>query len=799
MNDVKERELKWQKYWEENKIHEVDILNAKNPFYNLMMFPYPSAEGLHMGNVFAYIGADIYGRYKKLNGYDVFEPMGFDAFGIHSENFAIKIGVHPAELIPKNIENFRENQLKKLGVMFDWRHQVDTTNPNYYQWTQWIFLKLYEAGLAYKRKAPVNWCGSCKTVLANEQVEGGLCERCKSIIEKRDTEQWFFKITDYAERLLNNLDWIDWSETTKTAQRRWIGKSVGLEMDFQIVDSQEKIRVYTTRPDTIFGATYMVIAPEHPLLNEIITEEYQDEAFKYIEEAKRKTNIDRESVDKEKTGVFTGSYAINPASGKEIPIWISDYVLMIYGTGAIMAVPAHDQRDLDFANKYNLDVIEVIKGPEFDRNFAYTEPGKLVNSGQFDGQLNTEAMTEMNEWLKEKANGLEKVNYRLHDWCISRQRYWGPPIPIIYCDACGTVPVPEEELPVLLPEVEDFRPKGEGTSPLANIAEFVNTTCPKCNQPAKRETDVMDNFLDSAWYFFRYPCTDFNDRAFDKEVVDKWLPVDMYIGGNEHAVLHLMYTRFITMVFKDLGFINFEEPFHKFRAHGIITKDGHKMSKSKGNVVNPDEYIDYYGADAMRFYLMFLGPYQEGGDFSDSGIKGAKRFIDRVYNYYDQVVYQEEEINQELINLINETVKDVTNDVEELKYNTAIAKIRVLFNYIEKEDIKDREVLATCLKLLAIFIPHTAEELWHKLDYQESIFAAQWPKYDETKIVRETFEMVVQVNGKVRGKATVDSNISKEAMEKEALKIDNVQKFIADKEVLKIIIIQNKLVNIVVK
>ncbi len=788
-------EKKWQAEWEKSNLHQVDLENAKNPFYNLMMFPYPSAEGLHFGNVFAYIGSDIYGRYKKLNGYDVFEPMGFDAFGIHSENYAIKIGVHPAELIPKNIENFRENQLKKLGAIFDWNHQVDTTDPNYYKWTQWIFVQLFNGGLAYRKKSPVNWCPSCLTVLANEQVEGGSCERCKSIVEKKETEQWFFKITDYSEKLLNNLDWIDWSETTKTAQKRWIGKSNGAELLFKF-ENGESLIVYTTRPDTIFGATYMVIAPEHPILKKIVKDEYKEAVFAYVKEAERKTTIDRESLEKEKTGVFTGAYVINPATNQKIPVWISDYVLMAYGTGAIMAVPAHDQRDYDFAKKYQLPIIEVIKSETGIEKEAYTEEGIMVNSGNFNGLASEQAIEKITDWLVKEKGAERKTNYRLHDWCISRQRYWGPPIPIVYCEKCGIVA--EKNLPVLLPEVEDFRPKGEGTSPLSKVADFVNTICPKCGLPAKRETDVMDNFLDSAWYFLRYPCTEFNDKAFDQERLDKWLPVDMYIGGNEHAVLHLMYTRFLTMALKDFGLLNFEEPFKKFRAHGIITKDGFKMSKSKGNVVNPDDYLNDYGADVLRMYIMFLGPYQEGGDFSDSGINGIKRFLEKVYSYYQEVNPNNQE-DSALLNIVHKTIKEVTEDIEALKYNTAIAKIRILFNYITKEEIKNKTSLETFAILIAVFTPHLAEELWQMLGHNESIFKTKWPTYNQSLIREEKYEMIVQVNGKIRSKVEMDIDLDEKEMERIAFEQDNVKKNIEKKKIIKVITVKNKLVNIVVK
>ncbi len=665
-------EKKWQKIWQKKKTFQIDLKKAKKPYYNLMMFPYPSAEGLHVGNAYAFTGSDIHGRFRRLQGFDVFEPMGFDAFGIHSENFAIKKGIHPRILIDKSTDNFRK-QLKNLGCLFDWRYEINTSKLNYYKWTQWLFLQLFKLGLAYRKKAPVDWCPSCKTVLADEQVVGGKCERCDSQVIQKQTEQWFFKITKYAEKLLKNLGWIDWSERTKIAQRNWIGKSEGAILGFRVIGFKSSIEVFTTRPDTLFGCTYLVVAPEYPLIEKLKDKiaNYQ-EVKKYIDGSKKKTELERTELEKEKTGVeLKGIKAINPASNKEIPIFVADYVLANYGTGAIMAVPAHDQRDFEFAKKYNLAIKEVIS-PDFPRREfpilekAYEGDGFLVESGKFTGMKSEKAKWEITKFVE----GKNTINYHLRDWLISRQRYWGPPIPIIYCEKCGIQPVPEKDLPVELPYIKNFRPEGGGKSPLATIKKFVNTKCPKCKDSAKRETDVSDTFLDSSWYFLRYPSANLNRKPFDKVLVKKWLPVDMYIGGQEHAVLHLLYTRFITMVLKDSGFLDFEEPFKKFRAHGLLTKEGTKMSKSKGNVVNPDEYYKKYGADTLRMYLMFIGPFSEGGDWQDKGIIGIRRFLERVWELENRTKKGIQ--NNNLNILVNRTIKKVTEDLNYLRYNTAI-------------------------------------------------------------------------------------------------------------------------------
>jgi len=837
-------ESKWRKYWEVRKLYQVDLENAKKPFYNLMMFPYPSSEGLHVGNVYAFTGSDIYGRFKMMQGYDVFEPMGFDAFGMHSENYAITKRIPPQELVPKNIHHFKEGQLKKIGAMFDWSCEVNTTDPKYYKWTQWIFIQLYKNGLAYKKKAPVNWCPSCKTVLADEQVINGRCERCETEVVKKETEQWFFRITKYAKRLLQNLDWVDWSRITKEAQREWIGKSEGALIKFKVQSSRRRhsgfgasatklkvknkenekgkveIEVFTTRPDTLFGATYMVLAPEHPLVKKITTKDKKKEVDKYIEDSKKKTEVERTSRRKEKTGIFTGSYAINPVNDRKIPIWVSDYVLMSYGAGAIMAVPAHDERDWEFAKKFELPIIGVVREPKIRRSSinknvnldidisesqgkAYEGEGILVNSGKFNGMKSEEARGEIVKWLAEKGLAQKKVNFRLRDWCISRQRYWGPPIPIIYCEKCGIVPVPEKDLPVLLPETKDFLPAGDGKSPLARIESFVNTTCPKCGDKAKRETDVSDNFLDSAWYFLRYPSTRFDDRAFDKELTKKWLPVDMYIGGQEHACLHLMYTRFICMALHDLGYLGFEEPFKKFRAHGLIIKNGAKMSKSRGNVVNPDEYIKKYGADVFRMYLMFLGPYQGGGDFSDRGIVGIERFLKKVRELVSKFKIKSLELkvqNQKMERLMHKTIKKVTEDIEKLRYNTAISALMEFSNQIQNSESGiQSKYLKTLISLLAPFAPHISEELWQRLGGDPSVFEQRWQKYDEELIEEEKITLIVQINGKLRDKMEVDKDISQEDAQTQILQRDKVKKYISNKKILKTIFVPGRLINFVVE
>ncbi|CAN5736140.1 leucine--tRNA ligase [soil metagenome] len=803
-----EVERKWQTSWEDegtNSFTDAEIrqiARSGRPFYNLMMFPYPSAEGLHVGNIYAFTGADIFGRYKRLRGNDVFQPIGFDAFGIHSENFALKIGTHPMELIPRNVERFTR-QLRRVGLMYDWHHTLDTTTPDYYRWTQWIFLQLFRAGLAVKKEAPVNWCPSCNTVLANEQVVGGECERCGTAVEMRNLSQWFFRITEYAGRLLENLSWIDWSESTRKAQENWIGRSEGGLLSFGIQGSPDaSISVFTTRPDTIYGATYMVLAPEHPLVDQITTHEQRDLVESYRQRAGQTDLVNRKKTDKEKTGVATGARALNPATGEEIPVWIADYVLMEYGTGAIMAVPGHDQRDFEFATKFELPIRRVVAGDGDDAGTpldeAYVGPGTMVNSGPYDGMEWQQAKRVITEALTAQGVAEPKVNYRLHDWCISRQRYWGPPIPVLYCDECGTVPVPDDQLPVMLPLIDDYRPDESGISPLARHEEWYLTDCPSCGGRARRETDVSDTFLDSAWYFLRYPSVGTDERAFDPEITSGWLPVDTYIGGNEHAVLHLLYSRFITMVLKDLGHIDFEEPFTRFRAHGLIVKDGSKMSKSRGNVVVPDEFIEEYGADTFRTYLMFLGPYQEGGDFREAGITGPYNFLNRLW---DAVLSSEERpLEAAVEQKMHATIKKVTEDLEALSYNTAIAAMMEYLNALRTGSrTPERAGVEPLLLLVAPFAPHLAEELWQRLGKSGSIFDSDaWPDFDPAKATTDTVEFVVQVNGKVRTRMPMRRGISEVEAREAALADANVQRFIEGVSVRKTIFVADRLLNLVV-
>ena len=793
-------EKKWQERWEKLQTNAADIGNAKNPYFNLMMFPYPSAEGLHVGNVFAFVGSDIHGRTRRLQGYDVFEPIGFDAFGIHSENYALKVNTHPAKLIPQNIARFKQ-QLKSVGLMFDWAHELSTTDPAYYKWTQWIFLQLFKAGLAVKNKAPVNWCPECKTVLANEQVIDGFCERHpESQVSQKFLEQWFFKITDYAERLLDNLATLDWSESTRRMQQNWIGKSEGAELQFA-TEAGDPIKVYTTRPDTVFGATYIVLAPEHPMVEKITSDKKRDDVAAYRTAAAAKDLVTRKVGDKDKTGVFTGGYAVNPATGENVPVWVADYVLMEYGTGAIMGVPAHDERDFQFATEFELPITPVLR-PDDDPDAELpttTWEATLINSGEFDGTSCRDAVPAITKWLEGKGHAKKETQYRLHDWCISRQRYWGPPIPIIYCDKCGSVPVPEEDLPVLLPETDDFRPDESGVSPLARHRDWYEVPCPECGETAQRETDVSDTFLDSSWYFLRYPSTEFDDRAFDKEITKRWLPVSQYIGGNEHAVLHLMYSRFITMVLHDLGHLDFEEPYKKFRAHGTIVREGAKMSKSRGNVVVPDEYIEKWGADTFRMYLMFLGPYQEGGDFRDEGIAGIRRFLDKVWAITGNVSADASLPSDEVVRKLHQTIRKVTDDIDGLRYNTAIAALMEYVNLLRNQDgtVLQKETVEPLITMLAPLAPHIAEECWERLGHDGSVFEASWPELKEELTEETTFQLVVQVNGKVRDKIDVAADITKEQALELAKESDAVKKHLDGREPKKVIFVPGRLLNLV--
>lgn len=817
----REVERKWQEKWDvqgTNRFTADSFRTAERPYYNLMMFPYPSAEGLHVGNIYAFTGADVHGRYRRLTGHEVFEPIGFDAFGIHSENFALKVGVHPMELIPRNVANFTR-QLRRTGGMFDWSHTVDTTDPAYYKWTQWVFLELFKAGLAERKEAPVNWCPSCKTVLANEQVIGGRCERCDTPVEQRRIAQWFFKITGYAQRLLDNLDTLDWSESTTKAQRNWIGRSEGAQLAFPLIDPKagidpvdptsvraddttDTIEVFTTRPDTVFGASFMVLAPEHPLVDRLVDNAQRGAVEAYRTQAQKTDLVARQKTDKTKTGVFTGGYCRNPATGEAIPVWIADYVLMEYGTGAIMAVPGHDQRDYEFATAFGLAIPRVVAGPGDDASTplleAYSGEGRLVNSGAFDGMDKAEAIRSITAWLTERGLGELRVNFRLHDWCISRQRYWGPPIPIIHCDACGAVAVPQEDLPVVLPRVDDFKPDDSGISPLARVSDWYETTCPDCGGAARRETDVSDTFLDSGWYFLRYPSTDFADVAFDEEITRRWLPVDCYIGGNEHAVLHLMYSRFLTMVLHDLGHIDFEEPFTRFRAHGLIIRDGAKMSKSKGNVIVPDPIIDEYGADTFRLYLMFLGPFGEGGDYRDEGIQGPWGFLHRLWDTVIGATHRA--ADPEVERKLHQTIAQVTEQLAELQYNTSIAALMEYLNVVRAGGrTAARAEIEPLVVMLAPFCPHLAEELWERLGFKASIFEqAVWPAFDADKARETQVEVAVQVNGKLRGTVLLEVDAGGAAAEAAARAEDNVARYLEEATVRRVIHVPNRLVNFVV-
>lgn len=797
-------EQKWQQRWEEletNSFSQSELRDAEDPFYNLMMFPYPSAEGLHIGNIYAYTGADIQGRYHRLTGKSVFQPMGFDAFGIHSENFALKAGTNPNELIPRNITNFTQ-QLRRIGGMFDWNHTVDTTQPSYYRWTQWIFVQLFKAGLIVRREAPVNWCPKCMTVLANEQVIEGLCERCDSKVEQRQLPQWFVRITEYAERLLANISTLDWSDTTRIAQTNWIGASHGATVRFSLGEADRFIEVFTTRPDTLFGATYMVLAPEHELVGELTRPEQKSAVERYVERVQLEDLIERQKIDRDKTGVFTGAYCTNPVNGERIPIWISDYVLAGYGTGAIMAVPAHDQRDFEFATKFELPIRKVIQNPDDEKEQyfaqAFEGDGELVNSGRFDGLSSDAAKAQIVNDLERRGLGCNTTSYRLHDWCISRQRYWGPPIPIIHCNECGPVVVPEDDLPVVLPYLEDFKPGEDGKSPLTRDENWSIASCPNCGAESRRETDVSDTFLDSAWYFLRYPCTDNDKKPFESEMLDTWLPVHSYIGGNEHAVLHLLYSRFLIMALSDLGLIKFEEPYRKFRAHGLLIKDGKKISKSRGNIVVPDDLIAEYGADTVRMYLMFLGPYEQGGDYQEHGILGPRSFLNRLWQTVIEA--QDEPIDSEVEKALHKTIKHVTSAIQELRFNTAIASMMEYLNIVRSDGRNSRrEEVEPLVTLVAPFCPHIAEELYERLGNTSSIFdSGHWPTFDEMLLEEESVEIAVQVNGKIRGKVQSRVNATQEEVKEQALQLPNVARYTDSASIRKVIFVPGRMLSLVV-
>ncbi len=800
---------KWQEKWEETNLYKFDENNMDKKLYVLEMFSYPSGSQLHAGHWFNYGPVDSWARMKRMQGYNVFQPMGFDAFGLPAENFAIKTGIHPKDSTDKNIETM-EKQLKAMGAMFNWENEVVTCRPDYYKWTQWLFLKLYEKGLAYRKNAPVNWCPSCNTVLANEQVVEGHCERCESEVTKKNLTQWFLKITDYADELLEKLDGLDWPEKTKAMQKHWIGRSTGSEVTFKVKDSNIEFNTFTTRVDTLFGVSYVVLAPENELVEKLTTEENKAAIEAYKETSAKQSDIERQSISREKTGVFTGSYAINPINGREIPIWVGDYVLNTYGTGAVMAVPAHDDRDYTFAQKYNLPIERVIEGGDA---LPFTEYGPMINSGKFDGLKGEEAKDAVVTELEKLGLGKKQVNYRLRDWLVSRQRYWGAPIPMIHCDKCGTVPVPEAQLPVELPYNVEFAP--DGKSPLAKSEDFINVTCPKCGGAAHRDEDTLDTFVCSSFYYLRYADNKNSEKAFDSEIINKMLPVDKYVGGPEHACMHLLYARFITKALRDMGLLNFDEPFLSLTHQGLILgPDGQKMSKSKGNTISPDDYIKEYGSDVFRMYLMFGFGYTDGGAWSDDGLKSIGRFVDRIERILDTSI-SEINCNKSAKNVIEAPEKElnywrhfairgVSDDAEKLQFNTAIARLMEFTNALNKylnEAVKNtdflKEVLVDYIKLLAPFAPHFSEEQWENLGMGYSIFNEKWPEFNPAALVKDEVEIAIQINGKIKSKINVSTSSSEDEIKEASLNDETIKSNLEGKTVRKVIVIKGRLVNIV--
>ncbi len=797
--NFKKIEKKWQEIWAETKINQIDLVESNNPFYNLVMFPYPSGEYLHIGHGYSYCGADVYGRFMRLSGKDVFEPIGYDSFGLPAENYAIKAGIHPAESISKNIKIARK-QLVSFGCMFDFEKEIATSEPSYYKWTQWVFLKLYELGLAYQKESPVNWCPNCKTVLANEQVIAGRCERCETEVIQKKLNQWFFKITSYAEELLTGLEDIDWPESSKMKQRNWIGKSEGVEFEMEINGTKERLGVFTTRVDTVFGMTYVVVAPEHPLVDKITSAKQKKEVDKYQKRTQKLAEIERQSTEKEKTGVFTGAYAINPFNNKYIPIWVADYVIYSYGTGAVMAVPSHDKRDFEFAEKFGLEILKsVVPKTNKTNSDVFVEKGILIESGEYTGQTSEEAIDKMADWLKNNKIGGKKITYRMRDWSFSRQRYWGAPIPIVHCDKCGAVPVPEEDLPVELPNVKDYRPTGLGEGPLASVSNFVNTFCPKCGAKARRETDTIDTFVDSSFYFMRYLNTKDSKQMLNKLIAQKWLPVDMYVGGAEHVTMHLLYSRFVTKAFYDCGLISFKEPFLKLRHQGMILgPDGKKMSKSKGNIVIPDEVIRQFGVDVFRAYILFMGQFEDGGPWNPKGLTGIVRFLEKVWRLVN-VQIEDEPIGIEAERLLNKTIKKVGEDIAEFKFNTAISSLMILVNTYLDNKIANKSALKTMAILLSPFTPHLAEEIWENLDGVGSVHLQSWPRYDKKIVEDELFVIAIQINGKIRDKILVSKESSENDIINLAKESKNVKKYLQNSEIIKTIYVQNKLLSLVIR
>lgn len=809
--DFKKVEKKWQTIWEKEKLNNFNFKNVDKKYYCLEMFSYPSAAKLHLGHWYNYGPTDSFVRYKKMKGYEVFQPMGFDAFGLPAENYAIKTGIHPKDSTDKNIENMEET-LREMGAMFDWNAEIKTCNEDYYKWTQWLFLKLYENGLAYRKEAPVNWCPGCKTVLANEQVVNGECERCHSTVVKKDLTQWFFKITDYAEELLNGLSTLDWPEKTKLMQKNWIGKSTGAEITFTC-ESGDTFKVFTTRADTLFGVSYVVLAPEHPLVKKLTSEKQKKAVEEYIYETSKANEIDRLSTTREKTGVYIGHNAINPINGKSVPIYVADYVLYSYGTGAVMGVPSHDERDFAFAEKYGLPITRVVKGVNTDDALPFTEDGIVINSVGFDGLTSEEARKAIVNKLVQEGKGEHKTNYRLRDWLVSRQRYWGAPIPVVYCDKCGIVPVPYKDLPVKLPYDVEFKPDGD--SPLAKHKGFMETKCPICGGPAHRDPDTLDTFVCSSWYYLRYPDAHNDSEPFNPEIINKMLPVDKYVGGAEHACMHLLYARFITKALRDMGYLKFDEPFKSLVHQGVILgPDGYRMSKTRGNVIAPDPYVEQYGSDVLRLYLMFGFSYTEGGPWDDNGIKAITKFLDRVErlaieltsiaNNKNEVIGKNE---KELLYTTNYAVKCVDKDMEAFSFNTAIARLMELLNSLYKygtvaEEERNVTLYKNCFKtfiqLLAPCAPHFAEEIWEKLGNKTSVFLSKYPVCDEAALVKDEVELAVQVNSKMRAKISVPSSATQEEIKKIAASDAKIAAEIAGKTIKKIIVVPGRLVNIIV-
>lgn len=799
-----EVEKKWQKKWADAGVYRTGEDKNKPKYYILDMFPYPSGAGLHVGHPKGYIATDIFARMKMMQGFNVLHPMGWDAFGLPAENYALKNKVHPRVATEENVATYKK-QLEQLGFSYDWSREIDTTDPKFYKWTQWIFLKMLERGLAFESYEPINWCPSCKTGLANEDLEDGKCERCSSEIEQKPMRQWVLRITDYADRMLQDLDKLtEWDSSIKEMQRNWIGRSEGAEVKFEVRSKKSEVinelKVFTTRPDTLFGCTYMVVAPEHPLIKNYESGIMNyEEVRNYVERAKRKTNMERTELNKEKTGVrLDGLMAINPVNGAEVPIFVADYVMMGYGTGAIMAVPAHDERDFEFAQKYDINIIEVVGGGNITDG-AYTNDGVAINSGFLDGLKTQEAKAKMISWLEEKGLGAKRVNYKLQDWVFSRQRYWGEPIPVIHCDICGVVPVPESELPLRLPDVEHYEPSGTGESPLATIADWVNVSCPKCGAPAKRETNTMPQWAGSSWYYLRFIDPENNEALVDAAKEKYWSPVDFYVGGAEHATRHLIYARFWHKFLFDIGAVSYEEPFTRLQHVGLIlAEDGRKMSKRWGNVINPDSIVESHGADTMRLYEMFMGPFSQACAWSTSGLSGARKFLERIWRLADKVESDCED-SKEVLNILHKTIKKVGDDILEFKLNTAVSAMMIFINRLEEEERISRSCFISFLQILAPFAPHFCDELWEQLGNTQSVFASSWPEADENLMQDETIKIAVQVNGKVRNVIEVAADTSEDEIKKTALASEAVCKWTDGKEIVKVIYVAGKMVSVVVK